>query len=78
MSLDESNRKIDARQTRNNDKFVFKTDNKIGTKYSKSPYYKGSKLWDKLTKETQFSESVHLSKQTIKIKYKVFDINLSV
>ena len=32
-------------------KYVFKVETKIGTKYSNSPYYKGTLLWDKLDKD---------------------------
>ena len=78
LSQDVTNRKIGARNTRNQDKFVFKMDSKIGTTYEKSPFYKGCKLWDKLTKEVQFSNSVTLFKQVIKMQYKTFDNNLIV
>ena len=48
--------KITNRATRQQEKYVFRTETKIGKKYEESPYYQGTKLWDKLTKETQFSE----------------------
>ena len=51
-------RKVTNRVTRQQEKYVFKTDTKIGKKYEKSPYYLGEKLWDKLPRETQFSENV--------------------
>ena len=47
-------RKVTNRPTRQQGKYVFKTDTKIGNKYEKSPYYIGTKLWDKLPTETQF------------------------
>ena len=59
-------RKIGARNTRQNDKFVFKMDNKIGTKYSHSPFYKGNKIWDLLSIEVQFSAF----KNAVKTLYK--------
>ena len=37
---------IPARNTHNANKFVFKTETKIGTKYENSPFYKGTKLWN--------------------------------
>ena len=46
LSKDESNRKLYIRNTRQQDKFEFKQDTKIGTKYQNSPFYKGCKLWE--------------------------------
>ena len=43
-------RKIGNRNRRQNNKCVFKTDTKIGTKYAMSPFYKGTKLWDTLNR----------------------------
>ena len=40
-------------------------DTKIGNKNEESPYYQGTKLWDKLPKETQFSENVYEFKKRI-------------
>ena len=37
---------VRARNTRLHRKKVFLIDRKIGTKYSKNPFYKGTKLWD--------------------------------
>ena len=37
----------------------FKIDTKIGKKYERSSYYQGTKLWDKLPKETQFAETIY-------------------
>ena len=39
-SKKEGNRVVGARATRQQEKYVFRTDNKIGTKYSNSPYIK--------------------------------------
>ena len=55
------------------DKYVFRIDSKLGTKYSNSPYYKGTKLWDKLTKEVQMSETIFDFKKNIDKIYKTFD-----
>ena len=57
-------RKVTNRATRQQEKYVFKADTKIGKKYEKSPYYLGTKLWDKLPKETHFAENVHEFKKT--------------
>ena len=51
-------RKITDRATRQQKKYVFITDTKIGKKYERSPYYQGTLLWDKLPKETQFAETI--------------------
>ena len=61
------------RITRRQMKFVFRTDTRIGTKYATSPYYKGTLLWDKLSKEVQDSESVFLFKKSIEKQYPTFD-----
>ena len=52
-------RKITDRATRQQEKYVFKIDTKIGKKYERSSYYQGTKLWDKLPKETQFTETIY-------------------
>ena len=65
-------RKITNRATRQQEKYVFRTDTKIGKKYEESPYYQGTKLWDKLPKETQFSENVHEFKKRILPLYKTY------
>ena len=44
-------------------------DRKIGTKYACSPYYKGTKLWDKLTKEEQDSDTIFIFKNHIDKMY---------
>ena len=58
LSKIEGNRAIGARRTRQQEKYIFRTDSKIGTKYSNSPYYKGSKLWNALEKDVQFADSL--------------------
>ena len=56
MPKDPLARKVckEGRTTRQQEKYVFKTDTKIGKKCEKSPYYLGTKLW-----ETQFADNVH-------------------
>ena len=39
LSKNDNNRKIGLRNTRQQEKFIFRTDSKVGTKYSNSPYY---------------------------------------
>ena len=73
LSKNNENRVIGARNTRQNDKYVFRMDTKVGTKYSHSPFYRGCKLWDLLPKETQFSETKFSFNQLVKPLYKTFD-----
>ena len=65
-------RKITDRPTTQQEKYVFKTDTKIGKKYEKSPYYQGTLLWDKLPKETQFAENIFEFKKRITPLYKEY------
>ena len=37
-----TNRKISERDLRSADKYIFKIDSKIGTKYQRSPFYLGT------------------------------------
>ena len=78
LSKNVKNMKVYARNTRQQIKFEFKVDSRIGTKYQNSPFYKGCKLWDSLTPETQLLNSMALFKQDIKSRYKVFDNNYYV
>ena len=72
------NRALANRPTRMHNKYVFKTENRVGTKYSNNPYYKGSKLWDKLTKDTQDLDSMTLFKKYLDITYRIFDDKFAV
>ena len=47
-SKDPSLHKVFPRNTRGSARIVFKTDQYEGTVYKRSPYFLGSKLWDKL------------------------------
>ena len=78
MSKNVENRKIYARNTRQQNKFEFKMNSKIGTKYQNSPFYKGCKLWDKFSQEIQFCDSLSLFKHEIRPLYKIFYNNLYV
>ena len=75
LSKNEINRKVPARITRAGNKFIFRVDTKIGTKYANSPFYKGTLLWDKLSENVQKSESVFVFKQEINKLYNTFDKN---
>ena len=75
LSKNNENRVIGTRNTRQNEKYVFRMDSKIGNKYSHSPYYKGCKLWNALPRETQLLNSTSIFKHLIKPMYKVFDKN---
>ena len=50
-AIDRNNRKIGERNLRSNAKYIFKTDNKVGTKYQRSAYYLGTLLWNDLPKD---------------------------
>ena len=56
--------------TTNQQKYVFKTDAKICKKYERSPYYIGTRLWNKLHKNVQESENVYVFKNKIARLYK--------
>ena len=55
------------------DKYIFKVDRKIGTKYQHSPYYKGTLLWNELNVGTQFARDVMIFKQFVGMKYKTHE-----
>ena len=46
LSKNVENIKVYARNTRQQIKFEFKVDSRIGTKYQNSPFYKGCKLYN--------------------------------
>ena len=71
-SRDENNRKIYNRVLRNNDKYIFKVDRKIGTKYQHSPYYKGTLLWNVLPASTQTINDVIRFKQLVGMRYRTY------
>ena len=73
LSQNEENRKVPSRVTRTINKYVFRVDTKIGTKYANSPYYKGTQLWDKLPETVQKSESLFIFKKELDKIFKVFD-----
>ena len=78
LSKDPINIVVPARNTRLHQKLNFRLDNKIGTKYANSPYYKGTKLWNTLSKEIQDSESIYLYKKEIGKVYSKFVKNFYV
>ena len=67
------NRKICERDLRSAEKYIFKIDRKIGTKYQCSPFYVGTLLWNELTAGTQFSRDIIQFKQLIGKKYAVYE-----
>ena len=69
MSPDHNDRKVGVCALRSNDKYVFKVDNKIGTKYKRSPYYIDTLLWNELPKKVQFSDTVFKFKKHVKKRY---------
>ena len=46
LSLDGGNRKMGVCAHRSNDKYIFRTKNKIGTKNQEIPYYIGTMSWN--------------------------------
>ena len=63
---------VRERVTRNNQKFVFKTETRFGPKYENSPFYRGTVLWNKLQKDVQLSDNVFMFKIGIAKQYKTF------
>ena len=63
---------VPNRATRLHEKGVFRIDSKVGTKYSNSPFYKGVKLWDQLTKVEQEINNIHDFKTCIRKKNSIF------
>ena len=59
--------------TRNQNKYVFKTESKIGRKYKKSRYYLGTRLWNGIDKETQDSDSIFSFKRKIDKMYRKYN-----
>ena len=49
---------VGGRQTHSANKFMLKIETKIETKYENSPFYRGTELWNKLQRDTQFSDNV--------------------
>ena len=72
-SLDVNNRKPNNRVLRNNDKYIFKVDSKIGTKYQNSPYFKGTLLWNELPASTQSINDIVRFKQLISVRYRTYE-----
>ena len=71
-SNDDNVQAINERNTCSANKFVFKTESKIGTKYENSPFYKGTKLWNVLTREVQYAENKWVFKTCINKMYKSY------
>ena len=74
-SLNRNNRKLCPRLLRNNNKYFFKIDSKIGTKYRNSPYCNGTLLWNDLPVNMQFADTVGVFKQKLRLSYRVY-VNL--
>ena len=59
--------------TRSQQKYVFKTDTKIGKKYERSPFYIGTRLWNRLSKEIQESPNIYVFKHKVARLYKCYN-----
>ena len=57
---------------------VFKVDAKIGKKYERSPYFIGTRLWNKLSKDIQNSENVYVFKNKVERLYKCYNEKICV
>ena len=68
-----NNRKICERDLRSAQKYIFKVDRKIGTKYQRSPFYVGTLLWNNLNATTQFARDIIQFKQLTGKKYSVYE-----
>ena len=72
-SRDDNNRKPVNRVLRSNEKYIFKVDNKIGTKYQCSPYYMGTLLWNQLPVDTQKINDKIRFKKLVALRYGVYE-----
>ena len=72
-SLDHNNRKIGERNLRSNVKYIFKTDNKVGTKYQLLSYYLSTLLCNDLPKDVQFADNVYEFKKFVKRLYRKYE-----
>ena len=61
------------RVTRANTKFVFKTETRCTTAYLRSPFYKGTVLWNVLGEEVQKSNSIVAFMKKIDGMYMVYE-----
>ena len=69
----DTERHVTRANTHSQQKYVFKVDAKIGKKYERSPYYVGTHLWYKLSKDIQSSENVFLFKNKVSRLYKCYN-----
>ena len=65
--------KICARETCSSNKFIFKTEIKVGTKYGNSLFYIGTKLWNILIRNVQFAEDRWVFKGHLLKMYKRYE-----
>ena len=72
-SLDQNNRKQSNRILRSNEKYIFKVDNKIGTKYQRSPFYTGTLLWNEWPADTQKLNDIIRFKQLVSMRYRTYE-----
>ena len=70
----DTDRHVTQANTRSQQKYVFKVDSKIGKKYERSPFYLGTRLWEKLLKNIQESENVYVFRNKINRHYKHYNV----
>ena len=72
MSRDEDFLRVPNRVTRSIDKIFFKVPAKITPIYERSPYYIGTKLWNKLPKSIQDCDDTFSFKKEIARLYRTY------
>ena len=65
-SKDYTMHKVFPRNTRRSNRIVFKTDTYEGTLYKRSPYFVGSKLWDKLPMDVIEAPNIFVFKKMLR------------
>ena len=70
----DTDRNVTRVNTRSQQIYVFKVDTKIGKKKKeRSPYYVGTCLWNKLSKDIQNAENVYVFKNRVARLYKCYN-----
>ena len=69
----DTDRHVTRANTHSQQKYIFKVDTKIGKKYERSPYYIGTLLWNKLSKDIQTSENIFIFRNKVSRLYKCYN-----
>ena len=73
LYMKDTGRLVTRANTRSQQKYVFKVDTKIGKKYERSPYYIGTRLWNKLNKDIQKSDNIYVFRNKVARLYKCYN-----